>query len=269
MINIKNAYFSYGSRPILDDISLDINKEEILCLIGPNGSGKSTLLDCVLGLNKLKSGQIYIRGKELSTYKRTELAKHIAYVPQKQTATFPFRVIDMVIMGRSPYIKSFSIPSEDDFQRAREAIDYVGLNGFEERLFNELSGGEAQLVMIARAITQDSSIIVMDEPTSHLDFHNELLVLEIIRKLVKTKNITIIMATHFPNHAFYFPNHGIKTRVGILNGGKICVLGEPCDVLNEEEISRVFKIKSKVLKHVEKDREYNHIIPLLTERSGE
>lgn len=269
MISVDDICFSYGDRKILDNVSFRVHKEEILCLIGPNGSGKSTILDCILGLKTLKSGRICIGDKPVCSYKAKELAKHIAYVAQKQSSTFPFKVIDMVVMGRSPYIKTFAVPSENDIKLARDAIEYVGLKGFEERLYNELSGGEAQLVMIARALTQDSKIIVMDEPTAHLDFHNELLVLEIIRKLVNSKRITVVMATHFPNHAYYFLNHGIKTRVGILDNNSIDILGCPNEVLTEKKISQVFKIKSKVLRYKEGLSEFNHIIPLLTEKSGD
>jgi iron complex transport system ATP-binding protein len=266
MICVNNICFSYGETKILEGITFEIASQEILCLIGPNGSGKSTLLDCILGLNKVNDGCIKIIGKDIKKYKASELAKYIAYVPQKQTISFPFKVLDMVVMGRSSYIKAFSTPSEDDVNRAKEAIEYVGLKGFEDRFYNELSGGEAQLVMIARAITQDSKYIIMDEPTAHLDFHNELMILELICKLIKSKKISVIMATHFPNHAYYFTNQGIDTRVGILNKKKIEIVGNPEEVLTESKISKVFKIKSKVLKHNENNREYNHIIPLLTEK---
>ena len=136
----------------------------------------------------------------------------------------------------------------------------------ENRLFTEISGGEAQLIMIARAIIQDAKVIIMDEPTSHLDFRNELMILEVISTLVKKKNLSVIMATHFPNHAYYFQNQGINTRVGILNDCKIEMLGEPKQVLTEENISKVFKIKSKIFTYYENQREINHIVPLITEK---
>jgi len=268
MICVKDISFSYGNKNIFKEISFEVKEREILCLIGPNGSGKSTLLDCILGLKHTQNGYVNIKDKEVSSYKPNELAKHIAYVPQKQTSSFPYKVLDMVVMGRAAHIKAFARPSEEDKNQARSALDYVGLKGFEERLFTELSGGEAQLVMIARAITQDTKVIIMDEPTSHLDYHNELMVLEVISKLVKTKGVSVIMATHFPNHAYYFPNQGISTRVGILHESRIQVLGRPSEVLTEAHISNTFRIKSKVLKHYENEKEYNHIVPLLTEKQG-
>lgn len=265
MISVNDIGFSYPNNRVIEDISFELNNREILCLIGPNGSGKSTLLDCLLGLKQVNEGYIKIQDKLIDMYKPKELAKLIAYVPQQQNSCFPFRVIDMVVMGRAAYVKAFSVPKEDDWYSARKALEYVGLKSFENRLFTELSGGEVQLVMIARAITQDSKIIIMDEPTSHLDFHNELMVLEVISKLVKTKNISIIMATHFPNHAYYFYNQAINTRVGILHNKRIQVIGKPWEVLTEKYISKIFKIKTKVIKHYDNEKEYNHIIPLTTE----
>ncbi|MDM8533637.1 ABC transporter ATP-binding protein [Clostridiaceae bacterium HSG29] len=266
MILLENVGFSYGKNEIFNNINLNIKKEEILCVIGPNGSGKSTLLDCILGLKNANNGDIYIDGKSIKKYKINELAKHIAYIPQKQTSSFPFKIIDMVVMGRAAYVNSFSGPNEEDLKIARNALNYVGLSGFENRFFTEISGGEAQLVMIARAITQDTKLILMDEPTSHLDFHNELMVLEVISKLVKSKKISVIMATHFPNHAYFFQNEGINTKVGILYEKRINYLGKPDEILIEENIKKAFKIKSKVLNHYEDNKKYNYIVPLLTEK---
>ncbi len=264
IIRINDATFYYGKELVFQNINLEINKGEIFCLFGPNGCGKSTLLQCMLGILKLNSGSITLRGKDVSIMKPQEIAKEVAYIPQNHDKPFPFKVIDVVLMGRAAYTGFFSIPSSKDRKIAEEALEKVGISHFKDRPYTQLSGGETQLVLVARALAQKTPILVMDEPTAHLDFRHELSFLEIIVKLVETTDITVVMATHFPNHAFYFENHNIKSRVALMNNNKITIQGRPLSVLTADNMASTFNIKSKVLSYTWEEGELRQIVPLKT-----
>ncbi len=264
LIEIKNVSFSYGKSEVLNNIDLDIEDGQIVCLLGSNGCGKTTLLDCIMGINKINNGVIKIKNDSINNYKPNELAKNIAYVPQAHSKTFPYKVIDMVLMGRTPYTGTFSSPTKKDSIIAEEALEIIGMTNYKDKIFTNLSGGEAQLVILARALAQQTPIIVMDEPTSHLDINNELMILEKIISLVKKKSISVIMATHFPNHAFYFENNDINTQVAMMNFGKIQVKGKPSDVLTEDNIREIFNVNSKILSYTDYQNKYSYIAPINT-----
>jgi len=264
MIKAKKVSFAYDQKNIFSDVSIELNQGEIICLIGPNGVGKSTFLDCILGFHTIKEGHIIIGQKDIKEYKVKKLARQISYVPQIRSQTFSYTVEDMVLMGRTSHLGVFEQPTEEDYKKVKWAINLVGLKGFEKRAFNSLSGGESQLVIIARALAQESPAIIMDEPTAHLDFHHELMILETIAKLVKENNISVIMATHFPNHSFYFERLGIPTRVGILHDGKLIAIGKPEEVINQENLKKAFHIDSEMVKiNIDQTHQY-HMVPLKT-----
>lgn len=263
-MEVKNASFSYGKKVIFEDIDFELKEGGIFCLLGPNGTGKSTLLDCIMGIQKLQKGAISIKGELTSNLAPHEMAKLLAYVPQIQTVSFPFEVIQMVLMGRAAYLTIYSSPSQADYQIAEEALTLVGMAEHKHRLFTELSGGEKQLVMIARALAQKSLMIVMDEPTAHLDVKNEFVVLETIKELVQKMKLTFLIATHFPNHPFYFADHSIPTTVGILHNQKFSYLGTPHEVLKESNIFEVFGVKTKVLTYQQEEEKYSYVLPLQT-----
>lgn len=263
IISIKNASFSYDGLTVFENINLDLEKGEILCLFGPNGCGKTTLLDNILGHITLDEGTIEIDGKEHGMYSRRELARRISYVPQVHERTFPYRVIDIVVMGRTPYLSPYSSPGKEDYRIAEEALEMTGIARLKERLYTKLSGGETQLVILARALAQESPIIIMDEPASHLDFRHELLLLETIAGLVQKKNLTILVSTHSPNHAFYFENRGIPVRIAMMAEHRIIYMGTPGDVITEEKMKRVFGINTKVFTGSGDDRsEMKYIVPV-------
>ncbi len=247
VIQVEGAGFGYDEKYIFKNINLEVKKGEVLCLIGPNGCGKTTFLDCLLGILKLKKGQVLINGENMKNYKANEIARHIAYVPQFHGTTFPYTVLEVVTMGRAAYTSWFNLPSKEDYEIAEKALEMVGISKFKDKSYTELSGGEVQLVMIARAIAQNSSTIVMDEPAAHLDFRHELIVLENIVQLAKKKGKSIVMATHFPNHAFYFENNKIDTFVALMSNGKLIAYGRPTEVLNEDNLEELYKIKSKII----------------------
>jgi iron complex transport system ATP-binding protein len=262
MIEIKNAAFSYVEGDIFNNLNIRINEGEIYCLFGPNGCGKSTLIQCILGLLSLSEGTILLNGQDVKALKSREIARQAAYIPQIHEKPFPFKVIDVVLMGRTAYTNMFSIPSVDDRMIAEEALEKVGISEFSERPYTQLSGGETQLVLMARALAQQTPVLIMDEPTAHLDFRNELSFLETVVKLVKATGITTVIATHSPNHAFFFEGHDAKTVVALMNHREITVQGSPSDVLTEANMSDTFNIKSKVIHYEWNNHIMKQIVPL-------
>jgi ABC-type cobalamin/Fe3+-siderophores transport system ATPase subunit len=263
IINVKNAEFAYNGENVFKNININLNQGEILCLFGPNGCGKTTLLENILGLLKLKNGSIHLNGKDIHKMKPHEIAKKIAYVPQIHDKTFPYKVKEIVLMGRAAYTPIFSMPSKEDKNKVDEVLELLGINNLRDRPYTKLSGGEARLVMVARALAQESQIILMDEPTAHLDFRHELEILETIVKLIKEKGLSIIMATHFPNHSLYFQNNGIKTLLAIMNNKKILFSGTPENVLTEENMKTLFHIESQMLSYSNiQNEKLKYLIPL-------
>jgi iron complex transport system ATP-binding protein len=258
LLGVDDIYFGYGKENLLNGINIDLKEGQVLCLFGPNGCGKTTLLDCILGLNKIRNGKITIYGINLEQLKSEEIAKMIAYVPQKHNRTFPYSVMEIVLMGRTAYTSMFSSPGEEDYILAEEALKKVGMYEFKDRVFTSLSGGEVQLIKIARALAQGTKILIFDEPTSHLDFSHEIIVLKTIIRLIKSQEIAIIMASHSPNHAYFLENSGVDTFVAIMNNGVFEKSGRPSDILNEENMKRIFKVKTKVLEH----NKMRYMVPL-------
>jgi iron complex transport system ATP-binding protein len=246
-VQVNNASFSYGSKKIFNNISFNVQKGEVFCVLGPNGCGKTTLLDCVLGILKLNEGNVLIGDTEVKDLRENKLAEKMAYVPQTHDRSFPYKVKEIVLMGRAHKTSIFTSPCEEDKTIAMDALEKVGISELADVPYTHISGGQCQLVMIARALAQQPEIIVMDEPTSHLDFKNELVVLETVADLVKKHNISILMATHFPNHAYYFETNHVPTTLVLMNNGIFEVKGKPYDVLNEQNIINTYNINSKVL----------------------
>ena len=263
VLKLENLSFEYGKSKVFNKISFELAAGGVFCLFGPNGCGKSTLIECILGYLMPTSGNIFLNDKPISQMKPTDLAKSIGYVPQSHTKNFPYKVIDIVLMGRAAYTGTFSSPSTDDIAIAESALETLGLTHLRDKPYTQLSGGQTQLVMLARALTQETPIILMDEPTAHLDFRHELIILETIVKLVKEKNISIIMATHFPNHAFYFENCGLNTKVALMNNHAFEAIGNPTDVLTEANMLRTFSIYSKLISTITlKNEQIKGLIPI-------
>ena len=264
IIDVRNATFSYGRENVFENIDLEINAGEVFCLFGPNGCGKSTLILCMLGVLPLSNGQISLGNRNVRGMKPSEVAKVAAYIPQSHEKPFPYKAIDIVLMGRTAHTATFSPPSPADRKIAEEALEKVGIAEFRDRPYTQLSGGETQLVLVARALAQQTPILIMDEPTAHLDFRNELNFLETIVNLVKDSGLTIIMATHFPNHAFYFEGTGVQSGLALMNNRNISVKGNPLEVLTEENMEHVFNIKSKIISYTWKNETLRQIVPLET-----
>ncbi|MEG0391279.1 MAG: ABC transporter ATP-binding protein [Anaerovoracaceae bacterium] len=265
LLEVNNIGFSYEKgKTIFKNINFSVGEGEVLCIVGPNGCGKTTLVDCILGMNKPSCGEIYLNGKNIEELNAKEFARLVAYVPQGHKSTFAYTVLDIVTMGRTYATRIFSPPGEKEREIAREALEMVGMEGFEAREYTTLSGGELQLVIVARAIAQQSKLLIMDEPTSHLDFTHEMRVMEIITKLVKEKGLSIVMATHFLNQAYFLENAGIQTRVALMGGENFSQMGTPSAVLNPENLEKTFNIVTEIVKDGAGKRKY--ILPLHNKR---
>ena len=262
MIDVRNVTFGYNGKPVFRDIHLSVVQGEVFCLLGPNGCGKTTLLDCILGLLTPQKGKIMVQGENLSSCASSHIPKSMAYVPQNHESTFPYSATDMVLMGRAAHIPFFSTPRPEDLRIARQSLDRVGMADMAERPYTLLSGGERQLVIIARALAQKTPVIIMDEPTAHLDFRHEFIVLETIMNLVRSQNLAVIMATHFPNHAFYFESREIPTRVALLHKGNFLAIGRPREVLTSDTIRTVYGIDSNIVSFDNNGTSQCHVIPV-------
>lgn len=269
LLEVDKITFSYGRRDIFNNISFQMEQGEVFFLLGPNGCGKTTLLDCILGLLKLRTGEIKVNGTSIRGLRRKHLAHQLAYIPQSHEKAFPYTVLDIVLMGRAAYIGMLAAPTQQDVEIAEEALITVGIIQLKDRSYTHLSGGEGQLVMIARALAQQAPLIVMDEPTAHLDLKNEMAIMEIISALVRDKGISIIMATHFPNHAFYFENNGVSTRVALMDKATFQAAGKPSEVLSEENLSLLYDIDARVVSLAVNDNyRVRQVIPLGTRKQS-
>ena len=258
IVEVKNAEFSYnGTGNIFEDIKFSVEKGEVFSILGPNGCGKTTLLKCINALLKLKKGKIYIEGNNLKSLERNEIGKKIGYVPQSHDVTFSYTVLEMVHMGRAAHLGPFSSPSSKDIEIAKEAIETLSLSHLRDRSYSNISGGEAQLVLIARALTAQPTMLLLDEPTSHLDFRNQMVILNTLENLAKEKNITTIMTTHFPNHAL-----SISDRALLLGNGKTGIMGDTEDVITEDNLRDVFGINVRIISFKEEENNTKIVVPL-------
>lgn len=248
-IKAKGVSFAYGIKPVLSQVGFEVQPGEVFCVVGPNGCGKSTLLDCILGLLKVKQGEIFVEGAPISVLKPRQLAEKIAYVPQIHQRSFPYTVKEIVLMGRAHRTTLFTAPTAEDHEVVLSSLTKVGIADLADQPYTQISGGQCQLVMIARALAQQPKIIIMDEPTAHLDFKNELLLLETVVDLVKESGISVLMATHFPNHAYYFETNDVPTMVALMNNQTFAKIGRPHEVLNEANIRDIYGIDSRVLNY--------------------
>lgn len=245
-IEITNASFSYDKKKVFKNVSLTVNKGEIFCLMGRNGCGKSTIIDAILGINHISEGSIKISCKDVNSYSASDLAKHVAYVPQHFEKSFPYTVQQIILMGRTVHAGPFGTYNERDYEITEQVMKDIGVYHLKDRPYINVSGGEMQMVMLARALVQETEIIIMDEPTAHLDYYNELLFLENVIKLVKDKDKTILMATHSPNQPFFMGSNSVPIRVGLMKDGSITKVGSPSSVLTIENIKGTYSVKSHI-----------------------
>lgn len=247
ILGLEHVSFRYAETPVLRDISFEVAKGEFLSLLGPNGSGKSTLLRLLNRILIPEGGKITLDGKDLSSYRRKELAKTIAHVPQDATWVFPFTVLQTVLMGRSPFLSDFGFESSSDIQIAHAMMELTDVEHLEGKPITALSGGERQRVLIARALTQEPQILLLDEPNAHLDLAHQLEVFEILRRLNKAHHLTIVSVSHDINLAATYSSRiamlGCDEKMGRdgnFAGNALYAIGAPSEVLNESNLKHVF-----------------------------
>ncbi len=234
MIKVHNLQFSYGDVPVLSGITFNVNKGELCGLFGPNGCGKTTLFKCCLGFLKTKGGTISMAGECMSGKKTEELAKIVSYVPQDHKPPFPYLVREVVLMGRTPHLGGFFGIKKRDKEIAMDAIETLGISDLSDRPYNQLSGGQRQMVLMARALAQDTPVLFLDEPTSALDFQNQIKIWKIMRDISKDGK-TIIACSHDPNHVAWFCD-----RVVVVGDAGIVANGPPKKVISETILSEIY-----------------------------
>ncbi|MFO7545511.1 MAG: ATP-binding cassette domain-containing protein, partial [Trueperaceae bacterium] len=238
--------FGYDPRePVVHDVSLDVGAGEIVFLLGHNGSGKTSLLSCLNGVHRADRGTVTIDGQDVYAMSPSERARRIGMIPQLHVAVFAYSVLDVTLMGRAPHLSTFAAPSKEDIAIAAESLDRVGLADFQQRRYTELSGGERQLVMVARGLTQRCDVLLMDEPDAHLDPRNQFRVLEVTADLAREHGLSFVVASHAPNSALMFAD-----RVLLLRRGRTLALGGVEETLTEPLLSEAYGMPTEVVSKV-------------------
>jgi iron complex transport system ATP-binding protein len=246
MINLalNQVSFSYNASPVLYQIDLAVEKGEMVALMGPNGSGKTTLIKLASGVLRPAEGDIHLDGSSLRELKRRQVAQRVAVVPQQFHMPFAFTLREVVLLGRTPFLKAFSNEGEKDQQAVNRAMELIGIEELGQRFFNELSGGERQKGILAMALAQEPKLLLLDEPTAHLDINHQMEILELVKGLNREQEITVIGAMHDLNlAALYFD------RLVLLKEGRIFADGTPSEVLTEENIRELFGAWVQVIQH--------------------
>ncbi len=243
VFSIKNLTFSHGKTEILKGISLTINKGSFYGLVGPNGSGKTTFLDLLSARYQPQNGTIHFHDQPIASFPNTSLAKHLAFVPQEFGLGFDFSVFDIVLMGRHPHIPRFSNPTERDLFIVEKSLKQMDIFKLKNRLVTELSGGEKQRVIVARALAQDTEVLILDEATSNLDINHTLQIMNVLRKKTLSTGATVIAAIHDLNIAASFCDELI-----ILKDGSLYDKGDVSELVTEKLIQDVFSVESSIIR---------------------
>ena len=236
LLEAKNIVIGYHGKALGPSFNLSVQHGEILSLLGPNGSGKTTLFRTLLGVLAPIAGQVDVAGRALSSWSRSELAKQIGYVPQAHNGLAGFTVEEVVLMGRTARLPRFASPSLVDRQMALQMLERMGAGGLAQRYFNEISGGQRQLALIARALTQEVSLLVMDEPTASLDFGNQLKTLDAIASL-RDQGVSILISTHQPEHALQ-----VSDRIALLNRGELVAVGPAKTTATASSLANLYDV---------------------------
>jgi len=245
-LEVRGLSFSFEpGKPVLSQLTFALETGEMLGVIGPNGSGKSTLIRVLANALAPDSGQILVKEMAIQKFSRRELARKIAVIPQQSQIDFPFRVLEVVLMGRAPYLKRFELESKRDLEIARAALASTDGLELENRFIDEISGGEKQRVILARALAQEPEILLADEPTTYLDLHHQTKFMSLLSELRRQKNISILFSTHDLNLASLFAD-----RILVLDRGQVAGLGKPEEVLEADIISKIYGIRLKAVPRI-------------------
>ena len=235
-IEIQALSHLFGTQPVLDDVSFSIGAGEFFIIIGPNGAGKTTLMRSMVGLLSPREGGIKILGKPLADYRKKELAQLVAYVPQAVPLEFPFSVADVILMGRAPYHSALGIERKDDFEIANQSMQFTEVDHLASRRLDQLSGGELQRVMVARAICQEPEILLLDEPTASLDLAHQVRIMDLMENLKAERGITVVMVSHDINLAGMYGD-----QLLLLKDGRVVQQGEAADVLKTDTLQNAYQ----------------------------
>ncbi len=257
MLEIRNLSCGYGNKKVLENVNFTGNSGDIICILGSNGSGKSTLIKTIIGLLKPYEGDILVNGNTIKDWPWKKRAKVISYIPQAFSATFQYRCMDIVLMGRTSYLNFASSPSKEDKEIAKKAMETLKIPHLKDKVYSQLSGGERQLIKIAQALAQQSRIIVMDEPTNNLDFGNQMVMLKHLKECTD-KGITIIMATHFPEHAFLY-----GTKALLVRDGGVIEIDKPNKNLKESDLQDLYNVELKVVELNSKNKTMKMCLPII------
>jgi len=244
ILSLENVHFSYGEEDpvVLADLSLNIPTGKVTAILGPNGTGKTTMLHIMLGLLKPIHGDVRVSGKPHREYSKRELSQMIGLVPQFESIPFNFSVLEYVLLGRSPYLNPFQLPGDVDVEITENALKEAGISHLAEKPVTEISGGERQLVHISRVLTQETKILLLDEPTAHLDLENQNRILTLLKKMA-AQGVTTVITTHDPNAAIFAAGHFV-----LMDQGDIAAEGELDHVITTENLSRIYNTPIRVEK---------------------
>ncbi|SIQ76721.1 iron complex transport system ATP-binding protein [Shewanella morhuae] len=243
IVNFNHADIGYNRHPVLRDVSFTVKTGEVCCLLGTNGCGKTTIIRSLLGILPLKGGSIQLHDKALHLWNTTELAQTVAYVPQAHDGPFAFSVLDMVMMGRCTHLKLFSQPGVKDRALAMELLLMLDIAHLAKRQYPSLSGGERQLVLIARALIQQPTLLIMDEPAASLDFGHQITLLERIRTL-KKEGMTVLMSTHHPMHA-----KAVADKVVLVAKDQPIQQGSINDMLSAKRLTTLYGVQESDIRN--------------------
>lgn len=259
---VENGCFSYdklkkNKKRVLSDISFSVENNEILAVLGPNGVGKTTMLKCMMGLQKWDSGRTLLDGEDMYTMSHKRVWNRIAYVPQSKSMALSYTAIEMVLMGRSSHLGIFAQPTSEDMSIAEKAMEEVGITFLRDKLCSQMSGGELQMVLIARALCTHPEMLILDEPESNLDFKNQLMILDVIQRLSRRSGLSAIINTHYPAHALK-----IADKALILDRSGRSYYGKAKDTITEENMKTSFSVEVKIADYEYEDMHYLNVIPI-------
>jgi iron complex transport system ATP-binding protein len=244
MIQLQNITASYRDKVVLNSVSLDIQKNDFTCILGPNGAGKSTLLKCINGIKRINNGEIIINGKNISHWHEKSLAREIAFIPQEFNLQFDFTVYEFILQARYPWLDLLGRYSDRDYTLVEKYMSLLDLQSFRDRLFHQLSGGEKQRVLIARALVQDTGTILMDESLSSLDINHQIEILNLLKQVNKTENKSIIMVSHNLNLSAEF-----ALQLIFLKNGQIAANGTTENIYTDSVLSEIFDMKIQMIEN--------------------